>query len=137
MVDIVDIRSAVKNGDIRFVVNEAKSKIFCEGVHSGERVCVNDSLELPEDTKTWKIYQKDIIRFVIVMNKDGKEVYFKYICAGNQGKFDGEILFTSNLNDAAKYTTLSMVEAQIKSVEFSLKKNPDLSNPRIETIVLS
>ena len=45
MVDIVDIRSAVRDGNIRFVVD--KTKIFCEGVKSGEQVCVNDNLILP------------------------------------------------------------------------------------------
>ena len=50
IVDIVDIRSAVKNGELRFVVDNGK--IFCEGVHSGERVCVNENVVYPEKKKS-------------------------------------------------------------------------------------
>ncbi len=135
MVDIVDIRSAVKNGDIRFVVD--KDKIFCEGVHLGELVCVNEQVIYPEKKKNWVLAQdaNSEVRFVIVMDKGDEEVYFKFICAGNQGKFDGEILYTSDLQDASKYTTVNMIQAQLGSVEFSLKKNPNLSNPRIVQII--
>ena len=135
MVDIVDIRSAVKKGDIRFVVE--KNKIFCEGVKSGERVCVNDNLVLPKGKQVW-VETKDEespLKYVIVMDKGDGEVYFKYICCGSQGKFDGEILFTPNLVDAAKYGSETMIEAQLESVKFSIRKNPNLSNPRIRKII--
>lgn len=137
MIDIVDIRSAVKNGEIRFVVEN--NKIFCEGIMSGERVCVNENLVIPSvNVKEEWVVAKDSdspVRYVIVMDKGDGEVYFKYICAGKQGKFDGEILFTPNLNDAAKYVGHNMIEAQLESVKFSLKKNPNLSNPRILRII--
>ena len=98
--------------------------------------------EILQDTKVgikeeW-VVAKDSdspVRYVIVMDKGDGEVYFKYICAGKQGKFDGEILFTPNLNDAAKYVGHNMIEAQLESVKFSLKKNPNLSNPRILRII--
>jgi hypothetical protein len=114
-----------------------KNKIFCEGVGSGERVCVNEKVVYPEKKKKWALADdvNNPVRFIIVMNNAGEEVYFKSICAGTQGKFDGEILYTSDLQDAAKYTTVNMIHAQLGSVEFSLKKNPNLSNPCIKTIV--
>ena len=135
MIDIVDIRSAVKKGEIRFVVD--KNKIFCEGVASGERVCVNDNLVLPKGKEVWKELktEESPVRYIIVLDKGDGEVYFKYICCGSQGKFDGEILFTSTLNDAAKYDSEVMIEAQLESVKFSLKKNPNLSNPRIRKVI--
>lgn len=137
MVDIVDIRSAVKKGEIRFVVD--KDKIFCEGVQSGERVCVNDNLILPKSKgkEVWAEIKSEEspIRYVIVLDKGDGEVYFKYICCGKQGKFDGEILHTPTLVDAAKYDSETMIQAQLESVKFSLKKNPNLSNPRIRKIM--
>ena len=135
MIDIVDIRSSVKNGDIRFVVDNGK--IFCEGVKSGERVCVNDNLVMPKGKEVWVEIEdaKTPLAFVIVMDKGDGEVYFKYICAGKQGKFDGEILFTPNLEDAVKYSSESMIKAQLESVKFSIRKNPNLSNPRIRKII--
>lgn len=135
MVDIVDIRSAVRDGDIRFVVD--KTKIFCEGVKSGERVCVNDNLVLPKGKEVWVELkdEENPIRYVIVMDKGDGGVYFKYICCGSQGKFDGEILFTPNLVDAAKYDSETMIQAQLESVKFSIRKNPNLSNPRIRKVI--
>jgi hypothetical protein len=135
MVDIVDIRSAVKKGNIRFVVD--KNKIFCEGVGSGERVCVNDNLVLPKGKEVWVEMKPEDnpIRHVIVLDKGDGEVYFKYICCGSQGKFDGEILFTPYLAEAAKYDSEVMIESQLDSVKFSLKKNPNLSNPRIRKVI--
>lgn len=135
MVDIVDIRSAVKKGNIRFIVD--KNKIFCEGVGSGERVCVNDNLVLPKGKEVWEELkvEENPVRYVIVLDKGVGEVYFKYICCGSQGKFDGEILSTPHLVNAAKYDSEVMIKAQLESVKFSLKKNPNLSNPRIRKII--
>lgn len=135
MVDIVDIRTAVKNGEIRFVVD--KDKIFCEGVQSGERVCVNDNLALLKGKEVWTEIKSEEspVRYVIVLDKGDGEVYFKYICCGKQGKFDGEILYTPNIAEAAKYDSEVMIKAQLDSVKFSLKKNQNLSNPRIRKIM--
>ena len=133
MVDIVDIRTAVKNGEIRFV--SRNGRLFCEGINSGECVCVNDNFVIPDEMWYEDKDNKSEVNWVIAMDKGDDRVYFKTIYAGNQGAFDGEIKTVVNLDDAAKYTTLSMIQAQLESVKFSIKKNPKLSNPVIVRII--
>lgn len=131
MIDIVDIKIAVKNGEIKFF--KKGDKLFCEDSQSGECVCVSDGI-VSKDKKRYVLPEDKELSYVITLKQKGKKVYFKYLCAGHQGKYDGEILVTSDLDSAAKYTR-SMVETQIGCINYSLNKNPGLSDPSFEAVL--
>ena len=133
MLDIVDIRSAVKKGEIRFVARNGR--LFCEGVKSGECVCVNDNFVIPDETWYEDKNNKSEVNWIIAMNKGEDRVYFKTIYAGSQGAFDGQIGVVNTVDKAARYTSLTMIQAQLESVKFSIKKNPELSNPVIVRVI--
>lgn len=66
MIDIVNIKSAVKNGQIEFFVKE--NNIYCKDKQSEEIVKLTNvkqksNLKLPKDPPVERIYEKGIFGF--------------------------------------------------------------------------
>ena len=121
MINIYSVKTAVKNGDIRFVKTE--KGILCEDVHSGERVCVHT-------------FEKKTVgqKFVIGIDCGGIPNYFVGLLS-HKGPGNGKVFISNDVSKAWQTTDANALEDTIEHVvealEFTPSLNRGLDNVRV------
>lgn len=120
--NIFDIKSAVGKGEITFYVSS--NRMYCKDNTTEEVVCVSNFLDIGVKQEDKKYYIK--------LWHGGEVYYFQTICAGNQGKFDGQILTTPRKDEGWWTSSLDMARTQLDLIRRSLPKNPTYNSPFID-----